>query len=263
MVTWRKIKGLGAGVRGLLGIGRGRKRGRVGHIWGRVGLTGSTRAWLDGGIGRDIGAGVGMGFGIGVATRRAGRIVTGDISGMVATLRLMVLIVIFSGAITGCDPTGYSIEVKQPSIGLCNETEIAVLLRPFAGELRPGRHRQLVMQTLSEIAVEVWKNTAPLNGSCQSHFSISYPDIGAAQSTRFVSELSFYRDGESVCIGHDDFLGLTPGLGPEREAAYLEYDWGYVSDPIGSLSDYGLRRKRFLPACFDSEGKLEGYRSEW
>lgn len=87
----REIKGLVVGVRGLLGIGGGRKS----NPWARFGLTGSTEALFSGGIGQGIAEGVGMGFGIGwgEVVRRVGELFKGAVGGggggLAPTLRLL------------------------------------------------------------------------------------------------------------------------------------------------------------------------------
>lgn len=74
------INGLRVDVRGLLGLGWGRK----GEVWVRFRLTDQTEARFFKGIGE----GNGMGFGIGKAARRAGELITGAGGGVMVGLRL-------------------------------------------------------------------------------------------------------------------------------------------------------------------------------
>ncbi|MEP3347945.1 MAG: hypothetical protein ABJN34_02950 [Litoreibacter sp.] len=115
------------------------------------------------------------------------------------------------------------------------------------------------MNTLSEIAKDIWQLEPKVSDTCQIRYTINYKPSQPISTMDFPVEVSVLLEPAKVCLNHDDFTG-TGNDDVRRTQTYKKYPWVYIENK--NAPGLGVGRKQFLPVCFDASGEIKGYRND-
>lgn len=160
-------------------------------------------------------------------------------------------------ACTAQNIEGVAFTASNPN---CRASTFEELVQQNASDLGAGTYRNLVEETLSEMAVSVWRSDPSSLGSCQARYKIGSTPGQPVYNIEFQSEVSFFVEPSRVCINHTD------ANGPDRNGirvsdADIEHPWKWVDQgpSVDGLPDGYFSRREYVPVCFNKNGGIEGY----
>lgn len=142
----------------------------------------------------------------------------------------------------------------------CRGTTFSEIMERHVSSLGTGRHRHLIEETLSEMAIAAWSKNLSSLGRCEVRYKIGTTPSQPLYDIEFQSVVTFFVEPSRVCLNHYD------GYGPDRNGirvpdADIDHPWRWIDEgpSVAGLPDGFFAKREYVPVCFSSSGEIEGY----
>ena len=173
-------------------------------------------------------------------------------------LKSFLLLLILASA--SCTPYTVDKKLLTPSNINCKPSDYVGAVEKQSKNLRGGRNRDTVFKALSSVAIDVWSTKPADIGNCKFEIRFDLEKNGSFKQYIYPAVILFDLTNDTVCLNHKDRFEAG-SLGDPTETAN-RHRWKYVNIPqsISGVPDSLLRRKQFVPVCFDEGGNFVRYK---
>ncbi len=171
-----------------------------------------------------------------------------------------LVVVVLLAALVACTTRTIEGSNLTPENPECRASVYEGIVQQHASDLGTGRYRNLIVSTLSEMAVAVWRMEPSSIGTCQIRYQIGSKPGQPIYDIAFQSNVTFFVEPSRVCLNQTDTDG------PDRNGirvpdAEIEHPWRWIDQgpSVDGLPDGYFARREYVPVCFNRNGEIEGY----
>jgi len=174
--------------------------------------------------------------------------------------KFLSIVFLALSVLIGCTSRTVESSSLTPSNQRCRADLHEDLVKENASNLGAGRYRDLVVETLSDMAVAIWEEEPTSTEICQTRHVINSKPGQPIYDVEFQSQVTIFTDSARVCLNHVD------AYGPDRNGirvsdAEIKHPWKWVDQgrSVAGLPKSYFARREYLPVCFDKNGGIVEY----